>query len=136
MDLFAPGKAARRVDTQIRLCFLRFFVEVLHDYRRFVFYRRKYPYPVVWFARSQFIASQPSDLEAFLSVFLDSQAFNMFLEAATLQRPNLFDRACLAYNTGGGLLLPHVASNPVCVPMLQARPSTGQMRDWTNCLAS
>ena len=102
-SVFGPSAAERRVDTRIRYCFLMFLVELLHDYRRFVFFRRKYPYPVVWFDHRQFIASRPREMEPFLKGFLASQAFNMFIEAAALQQPNLFDRACLVFNTSGGL---------------------------------
>lgn len=102
-DPFTPDA----VDTALRLCALETFVRIFHDYRRHIFYYRKYPCPVVWFARAEFVASlgpdRAQELEPFLSAFFDTQAFNLFYEAAALQRPNLFDRACFLFNTHGGL---------------------------------
>ena len=116
-DLFAPDA----VDAALRRCALETFVRIFHDYRRHIYYYRKYPCPVVWFARTAFVAAlgdaRARALEPFLSAFLDTQAFNLFYEAAALQHPNLFDRACFLYNTHGGLLFtPSLLFSHSCVP--------------------
>ena len=103
-DLFVEDAT----DAALRRCALETFVRIFHDYRQHIYFFRKYPCPVVWFARTEFVAAlgqaQAHALEPFLSAFFDTQAFNLFYEAAALQHPNLFDRACFLYNTHGGLL--------------------------------
>ena len=68
-------------DKAIRGVFLKFFVSILQNYRKFLVYPSKAdPFPKRRFRDADFLASSPADWREFLQPLLDSQAFHQFVD--------------------------------------------------------
>lgn len=67
------------INTQIKLTFLYLFIDLFKDYRRYISFIRKFPEPVTIFNKAKYIKDRPHAI-AFLTNFLETQAFSMFLE--------------------------------------------------------
>lgn len=71
------------------------------SYRKYLRFVRKYPSPVTYFDKALFLCRQQDENKPFIGPFLDTQAFNIFLENSALQHPNLFDLAIYQYAVKG-----------------------------------
>ena len=85
---------------EVREHFLRFFVALLRDYRKFVvFPTRKERYPPVRFRAQEFLGAQPGDRQALLRAMMATQLFQNFVDercwpdALTAMDIDLFDEA-------------------------------------------
>ena len=75
----APSEYDREINRKIQSVFLQFFVDSFKDYSDYISFMRKYPEPVTIFNKAKFVKDHP-DAVAFLSVFVETQAFAYFLE--------------------------------------------------------
>jgi WD40 repeat protein len=100
------------VNSHIVAAFRRFFVSMLRDYRKYLLYLRVFPEPVAMFDTEKFIAARVralgdeaareeedpsmggvsrSELRTFFEALMETQAFQVFLEAHNWPEPNMFD---------------------------------------------
>eukprot|EP00727_Mastigamoeba_balamuthi_P011685 m51a1_g7139 hypothetical protein (1236) ;mRNA; f:286251-291089 len=86
----APEPPAEK---QIRAVFLEFFLHVMHPYRQFLHFIRKYPKPQVTCYRTGLKKALPSYLAGFVEHLTQSQPFVFFVEGSAFQKPNVFDYA-------------------------------------------
>lgn len=95
---FPESKEISRINKEIQVRFLQFFVELFHDYRKHISFVRKYPYPITTFDKTSFLAEKNRADRKFLTVFLNTQMFQVFSEVSPLQRPSIFEYASKKYN--------------------------------------
>lgn len=95
---FPESKGNSYINKGIQARFLRFFVELFHDYRKYISFVRKYPYPITTFDKTSFLAQKNKTDRRFLKVFLNTQTFQVFSEVSPLQRPSIFEYASKKYN--------------------------------------
>lgn len=96
------AKETTHINRGIQARFLQFFVELFHDYRKYIAFVRKYPYPITTFDKTSFLTQKPHQDKKFLSVFLDTQTFQVFSEVSPLQHPSIFEYASKKYNERKG----------------------------------
>jgi hypothetical protein len=76
----------------VRTIFLSMFVALLHDYRAYIQYIRRYPTPVAVFNKALCLRDN-TFAARFLADFIDTQAFSVFLHQRHSISANLFDEA-------------------------------------------
>lgn len=97
-EYFPESKEISCINKEIQVRFLQFFVELFYDYRKYISFVRKYPYPITTFDKTSFLAEKNKADKKFLTVFLNTQMFQVFSEVSPLQRPSIFEYACKKYN--------------------------------------
>jgi len=83
------------LNTQLKIAFLQFFISLFEDYRRYISFIRKFPEPVTIFNKAKYIKDHPNAVE-FLTMFLETQAFTMFLEQHHQKPCNIFEEVIRA----------------------------------------
>ena len=67
------------ITTQIRFTFLQFFIDIFKNFRNYISFLRKFPEPVTIFNKAKYIKDNHPTAVEFLTMFLETQAFSMFL---------------------------------------------------------
>lgn len=87
-DAFRPvGERDPDIDeAAIRSGFLKFFVAILKNYRRYIIYGTSNdPDPLTKFRFEEFLAEQPADAQPFLEELIPTQMFSQFVDERALQ---------------------------------------------------
>eukprot|EP00026_Physarum_polycephalum_P000799 Phypoly_transcript_00800.p1 GENE.Phypoly_transcript_00800~~Phypoly_transcript_00800.p1 ORF type:complete len:1292 (+),score=205.60 Phypoly_transcript_00800:90-3965(+) len=106
----SPSK--HKLDTEIRIAFMGFFVSLFPDYRNYMSFLRRYPQPIAIFHKARYLKLRPDSVQ-FLSDFLETQAFAVFLEKHHQSGPNNFDDATFSYvSTHPSTTAPTLPSSP------------------------
>ena len=87
------------INLQLKLSFLDFFIDLFDDYRNYISFIRKYPEPVTIFNKAKYIKDRPDAIE-FLTMFVETQAFTMFLEMHHQQSFSIFEEVIKLYHQG------------------------------------
>ena len=87
-------------NTQIKLAFLHLWIDLFKNYTNYISFIRKFPEPVTIFNKAKFIKDCPGAVD-FLSIFLGTQAFSMFLELHHQDGSTIFD--CIIHAQQRGL---------------------------------
>ena len=94
-----PLSGDHYINTEIKLTFLNFFIDLFKDYRQYISFIRKFPEPVTIFNKAKYIKVHP-DAVGFLKIFLETQAFSMFLEQHHQNPFSIFEEVIRAQKRG------------------------------------
>ena len=79
------GSSTAFNESAVREGFLKFFVAVLKNYKKYLIYgNSENPDPMVKFKFQEFLNEHPSDWQPFIRDMIDSQAFSQFIDERVL----------------------------------------------------
>jgi hypothetical protein len=95
----APQGGDQWVNSQLKLAFMQEWIRLFKDYAGYISFIRKFPEPVTIFNKARYIKDRPEAV-VFLTTFLETQAFAMFLEMHHEEVASPFDRIIRAQLRG------------------------------------